>query len=151
MISDHCLHSFFVHHALQFMKEVYGKLEMYSLYRAGQTSMLLLPGRTSRKHCTLNYRLNMQTQRLFLSSKTTVHVNTRQSLRVSFVKMPNLSIYKNMSAIVTIEHNKKQRAFFNNTLCHFNKIKQNPYWIYNIAKRITSHFVSKHMLFNRRT
>lgn len=127
MISDHCLDSFFVHHALQFMKDVYDKLEMYSLCRAGQTSMLLLLERTSRKHCTLNYRLNMQTQRLFLSSKTTVHVNTGQSLRVSFVKMPNLSIHKNMSAIVTIEHNKKQRAFFNNTLCQFNKIKQNPY------------------------
>lgn len=28
----------------------------------------------------------MQTQRLFLSSKTTVHINTGQSLRVRFVK-----------------------------------------------------------------
>lgn len=83
----------------------------------------------------------MQAQRLLLELKTTVHVKTGQSLRVRFVKMPNLSIYKDVSAIVATEHNKKQRASFNSTLCHFNKIMQNLYWIYNIAKKIiTSHF-----------
>lgn len=62
MISEHCLDSFFEHHVLKVTKKVYVILETYSLYRAGQTGKLLQPGHTSRKHCTLNYRLNMQTE-----------------------------------------------------------------------------------------